>query len=176
MKRLIVLMMVSLFFVGCGLFDTVDDIQDTVASKDLIMSNAGMSFTTVAPTDPIAAINPANWQIAVAYDLEADNRANTSAAKVGAMELDVMMDTTTAEPIHLTSTGMTIPGAAVDTIHFTTPLNYTDHKNTMIYIVNRQVANEDMLMSVGGSYDFEIANLPMTKVTIPAQDITVEAN
>jgi len=144
---------------------------------------SGQSLAELMVSDSSTFANPANYSIAIALNVTADNTdPEAEDAKFDGMNIDIVMDTIESNPITMSTEGFEVGKNETYPIQLETTINLETHREPGLYIFRQTVDGNDLATTTYPYLHYDLGiqqgtiNLPSLYKEIPtrASDETKE--
>ncbi len=106
---------------------------------------SGQSLAELMLTDADTYTNPANYAIAIALNVTADNtHPEAEDAKFDGMDIDIVMDTIESNPINMATEGFEVKKNETCPVAMETTINLETHREAGLYIFRQTVDGNDL--------------------------------
>lgn len=160
---------------GCKKDEVMTDAEKVAALKNVSVSYnnmtyqvglpdgallSGKTFSELLLEDSSKYADPANYSVALAANLTADNnKENAEDAKFDGMILDVMMDTILSSPFRMQAPAFDLPKNTAKTVSAGGSINLKTHRLMGLYIFKQVAGGQDLATILSPVLQYKIGVL-----------------
>lgn len=167
--KYLLLALLPLMFSNCGVDKVVNDVKETVALKDVVITSDAVRFEPLFPpivpgktfddlrygSDSAVYKDPANYGIKIIHTLNAENSGKNQAVFRGA-RIDIALKAHNSDTIDIENDGFTVPAMESVKSNSTGDINAAAERLACLYLFQQLASGDSIQGSSGGVAYYEI--------------------